>query len=407
MKRFLLAVGELFKRASYLIRATAWAALLGIIETVTSQRGRRVLALATLGVVAVAFVVSKPLRAIEPNEVGIRVNRLSGGVSQLRQGWAWVLPGLHQLRRYPLRDQVYRPRKSARAQGKAPFQSVEGLSVGVDVTVRYAFDPARIKAVALGLPEDVGKRLIEPVIDGVLHRTFARHTVREIFSAKRAEIERKVRESLGELLRQDGVVIRTVFLGNVDLPDEYRKGLEKLLAEGLRSEKMRYTLQLKQKLIKQSELEGLADKVKREKAAEAAGSEQIIAARARAEAMRHVLPLKKKQIEQRRLEGEASRVSRVKLAQANAEARQIEAGGEAVSRRKLADAEAYRLEVTGKARSAQLARDGVLIAKNPLLIQKTLADKLSDKISVIVAAPSKGFFANGLIGLDHKQRGGR
>jgi hypothetical protein len=42
----------------------------------------------------------------------------------------------------------------------------------------------------------------------------------------------------------------------------------------------------------------------------------------------------------------------------------------------------------------------VLIAKNPLLIQKTLADKLSDKIQVIVAPPSAGgFFAGGLLGM--------
>ncbi|HLK89375.1 MAG TPA: prohibitin family protein, partial [Polyangia bacterium] len=48
----------------------------------------------------------------------------------------------------------------------------------------------------------------------------------------------------------------------------------------------------------------------------------------------------------------------------------------------------------------QLARDSALIAKNPLLIQKTLADKLSDKIQVIVAPPSAGgFFAGGLLGM--------
>jgi hypothetical protein len=47
-----------------------------------------------------------------------------------------------------------------------------------------------------------------------------------------------------------------------------------------------------------------------------------------------------------------------------------------------------------------MARDSALIAKNPLLIQKTLADKLSDKIQVIVAPPSAGgFFAGGLLGM--------
>jgi hypothetical protein len=46
-----------------------------------------------------------------------------------------------------------------------------------------------------------------------------------------------------------------------------------------------------------------------------------------------------------------------------------------------------------------MAREAALLAKNPLLIQKTLADKLSDKISVIIAPPSAGgFFAGNLLG---------
>jgi hypothetical protein len=41
-----------------------------------------------------------------------------------------------------------------------------------------------------------------------------------------------------------------------------------------------------------------------------------------------------------------------------------------------------------------------LISKHPLLIQKTMADKLSDKISVIIAAPpaNGGFIGNALLG---------
>ena len=116
--------------------------------------------------------------------------------------------------------------------------------------------------------------------------------------------------------------------------------------------------------------------------------------------MKHVLPLKEKEIEQRRLEAEARKVQKMKDAEGDAEARKIESTAEADSRRKLSDADAYRIEVTGKAQSEQLARDSALIAKNPLLIQKTLADKLSDKIQVIVAPPSAGgFFAGGLLGM--------
>jgi hypothetical protein len=191
-----------------------------------------------------------------------------------------------------------------------------------------------------------------------------------------------------------------VLIGNVDLPQDYKRGLDALLAEGLATEKMRYTLELKDKRVKETELEASADKVRRETNAEAAAREQVIAARGQEEAMKHVLPFKQRQIEQRQLEAEADRVSRVKVAEGAAQARRIEAGGEADARQKLADAEAYRMGKIGKANAEQMAAEGALITKHPLLIQKTLADKLSDKIQVIIAPPPAdgGFIGSALVG---------
>jgi hypothetical protein len=42
-----------------------------------------------------------------------------------------VIPGLHELRLYSLQDQMYHPERSSKADGPAPFQSAEGLSLGV------------------------------------------------------------------------------------------------------------------------------------------------------------------------------------------------------------------------------------------------------------------------------------
>jgi regulator of protease activity HflC (stomatin/prohibitin superfamily) len=397
--RVLKKIGERLKKIGYLVRATLWAAVLGIIEMVQSERGRRVLGALVLCGITVGVVEMRPVRTINPGEVGVRVNRVTGRVSQLHEGWALVVPCVHELRRFPLRDQIYRAVRSARADGQAPFQTVEGLSIGVDVAVRYALDPTRVVTVAEELPADVGRELVEPVVDGVLHRAFAQHTVREIFSTERAQIQKAIEDELRPSLLPDGIVVRSAFIGNVDLPADYRRGLESLLAEELATEKMRYTLELKAKQVKQDELEAEGEKVKREKSAEAAGQEEIIAAKAKAEAMKHVLPFKEKEIEQKRLEAEAAKVTRLKQAEAEAEAHRIEAAGEADSRKRLAEAEAHRIDVTGRASAEQMAREAAVIQKNPLLIQKTLADKLSDKIQVIIAPPQAGgFFAGGLIG---------
>jgi regulator of protease activity HflC (stomatin/prohibitin superfamily) len=341
-----------------------------------------------------------PLANVRRGELLVRMNVLDASVMAYSSGTVLVLPGVHEVRRYPIRDQVYRPTDSASATGPAPFQSNEGLSIGVDLTVRWAIDRTRIAQMSKEFPEDLNADLVRPAVQGVIYPLFARHSVREIFSRQRAEIQREILAELGPKLFAVGLVLRGVDMGKVDLPPDYRAGMEKLLEEELETEKIRYTLQLKEAQVKQTQLEAEADKVRQQKAAEALGEAQVIAARAQEETMKHILPFKQKQIEQRQLEAEAEKVARIRNAEGTAEARRIEAKGEADSRQKLADAEAYRLELVGKANAGQMEREGALIAHYPLLIQKTLADKLSDKVQVIIApTPASGqFIGSNLIG---------
>jgi hypothetical protein len=58
-----------------------------------------------------------------------------------------ALPGIHQVRRYSIRDQLYRPVESASATGTAPFQSIEGLSPRTRrlLIVREAQEHGRIR----------------------------------------------------------------------------------------------------------------------------------------------------------------------------------------------------------------------------------------------------------------------
>lgn len=341
-----------------------------------------------------------PVQSVGPGEIGVRTNQVTGAVEQWRDGTVLVIPGLHEVQVFSLRDRVYKPQQLTQAAGAAPVQSVEGLSVGVDMAVRYALDPARIAAAARNLPADLDAQVVEPAVQGVVYKVFARYTVREIFSSKRSEIQHVLEQDIRAKLAADGVLLRDVLVGKVDLPADYKRGMEGLLAEELETQKMRYTLELKDKRVKETELEAAAEKVRREVRAEAAAREQVIAARAQEEAMKHVLPFKQRQVEQRRLEAEAEKEARMKVAEGNAQARRIEATGEADARRKLAEAEVFRMEKVGQANAEQMAREGSLISRHPLLIQKTLADKLSDKVQVIIAPPGSGggFLAANLLG---------
>ena len=375
-------------------------AALGFLATgLWRFRGRAVIT-AVLVLIVYGLCTHPPFESVRRGEVLARTDALDGSVSVYTAGTVLVMPGIHQVRRYSIRDQVYRPAESASATGPAPFQSVEGLSIGVDLAVRWTVDRARLAQMSKEFPDDISADLVAPAVQSIVYPTFARYSVREIFSQRRTEIQEKLLAELKPKFTAMGLVLREIDMGKVDLPPDYRAGMEKLLSEELETEKIHYTLQLKEAQVKQQQLEAEADKVRRQTAAEAAGQEQVIAARAQEETMKHILPFKQKQIQQRQLEAEADKVARIRTAEGAAEARRIEARGEADSRQKLADAEAYRLDLVGKASAGQMEREGALVSRYPLLIQKTLADKLSDKVQVIIAPlPAAGkFVGSSLLG---------
>jgi len=358
-----------------------------------STRMRAVATAVILVALAYYLYLHPPYAVARRGELLVRINEVNGTVAAYSGGTVLVVPGIHQARRFDIRDQVYRSTESASSTGSGAYQSNEGLSVGVELTVRWAIDRSRVARMSREFPDDINADLVRPAVEGITYPLFARYTVRDIFSQQRAQIQKEITAELRPKFEAMGLVLRGVEMGKIDLPRDFRAGMEKLLAEELETEKIRYTMQLKEAQVKQGQLEAEADKARRQEAAEAAAQEQVIAARAQEETMKHILPFKQKQIEQRQLEAEAEKIARIRTAEGAAEARRIEAKGEADSRRKLADAEAYRLDLVGKANAGQMEREGTLIARYPLLIQKTLADKLSDKVQVIIApTPAAGQF---------------
>ncbi|HEY2187589.1 MAG TPA: SPFH domain-containing protein, partial [Caldimonas sp.] len=145
---------------------------------------------------AAALVLRPPLQAVGRGEVGVRTNHLTGAVSEWGEGSVFVLPGLQQIRVFALHDQTWRATRMASAEGPAPLQSVEGLSLGADLTVRYAIDRLKVASLVKSLPDNVAGEIVEPAAEGIVYKVFARYTVREIFSSKRSEIQAAIEAEL-------------------------------------------------------------------------------------------------------------------------------------------------------------------------------------------------------------------
>ena len=176
---------------------------------------------ALLAALAYGLYTHPPFATVGRGEILVRENLFDGSVDAFTAGTVPAIPGIHQVRRYSTRDQVYRPVESASASGPAPFQSNEGLAIGVELTVRWAVDRRRVAQMSKDFPDDLNADLVRPALEGIVYPLFARHSVREIFSRQRSEIQQEIAASLGPKLAAMGLVLRGVDMGKVDLPSDF------------------------------------------------------------------------------------------------------------------------------------------------------------------------------------------
>jgi len=330
---------------------------------------------------------------------GVRVSQFAGTrPGTLQPGVHLVLPLVESVALYDTREHVYTTAGAEDPKKKAEVLKVharEGLGIGFAISVRYRLDPRRLDYVHSCLPQQIDEELVAPVVSSVFRQIVPNFTVREVFATRREEIRTTAAEAIIQRLASDAVLVREVMLRDIVLPVEYARGLEGLLLKEQENERLAVETEIKQKQVRTAELEAEAHKVREVKQAEALAQVRVLQAKAEADAMQHTLPLKQKQIEQSRLEAEARKESTLKNAEAAAQAKVIDSKAELERRKLLADAEANRIRVTSAADAERMKLEALVLKQNPLLIQKIIAERLSDKLQMImVPTDGKFFFAN-------------
>jgi regulator of protease activity HflC (stomatin/prohibitin superfamily) len=88
----------------------------------------------------------------------------------------------------------------------------------------------------------------------------------------------------------------------------------------------------------------------------------------------------------------------VKNAEAAGEAKLIDSKAEMERRKLLAQAEAERIRLTAAADAERMTSESAILKQNPLLINKIVAERLSDKLQIMmVPADGKFFFTNDVL----------
>jgi len=340
------------------------------------------------GVALVPLLWGIAIVVVPAGMAGVRVSQVSGTMGgTLYPGLHMVLPLVQSVELYDMRDQLFQTTLGEKAVEPLKVQTREGLSVGLAVSVRYRIDPNRLAFIHTNLPQPVDKELVPPVVASAFREIAPNYLVRDLFAARREEVRREAATAITRKLAPDAIVVKEVMLRDIELPAEYAKGLEGVLLKEQENDRLSVEVEVKQKMVRTAELEAQADKARQVTQAEGEAQTTVLRAKAQSDAMQYTLPLKEKQIEQTRLEAEA-----------RAQARVIDGKAELEHRKLMNQAEVDRVQSMSKADADKMRLEAGVLKDSPLLLQKIIADKLSDKVQIMmVPSDGKFFFANDVL----------
>lgn len=352
------------------------------------------------------LLISAAIVFVPSGMAGVRVSQTKGTLAgTLYPGVHFVVPLAERVELFNTRDQLFTTGISEDSLAKGAVkgealhvQAKEGLTLGLAITVRYQVDPKHLDYIQANLPQPLEKEIVPPVVATAWRELIPAYTVRDVFSAKREEVRQRASEMIRKRLAADGIVVKEVMLRDIQLPSEYAKGLESLLLKEQENDRMGVETEIHQKQVKIAEADAEATKVQQVKGAEGQAAVRVLQAKGESDAMQYLLPLKQKQIEQSKLEAEARKETTVKGAEAAGEAKLIDSRAEMERRKLLAQAEAERIRLTAAADAERMKSEAAILKQNPLLINKIVAERLSDKLQIMmVPADGKFFFTNDVL----------
>ena len=257
------------------------------------------------GPIALVLVACLPLLAassiiVVPSGMGgVRVSQVRGTLpGTLYPGVHFVTPLIESVQTFDLRDHLFTAgileegAKTTTPKTPLSVQSREGLNIGLAVTVRYRLDPNKLSSVQANMPQPIDKELVPPVVASAWRELTPEYSVREIFSSKREEVRSKAAEIITRKLGNDGIVVEEVMLSDIQLPEEYAKGLEGLLLKEQQDDQMGVETDMQQKQVRIAELQAEAEEAQKVKQAEGDAQSKVVEAKGEADAMQYTLPLK-------------------------------------------------------------------------------------------------------------------
>jgi regulator of protease activity HflC (stomatin/prohibitin superfamily) len=106
-----------------------------------------------------------------------------------------------------------------------------GLSIHVDITVRYFPMPNKIGFIHEQFTKDYVNVLVIPEVRSTVRQVMGRYTAEEIYSTKRAEVETAIKNETEKILNVNNVSATAVLIRSIALPEQIKAAIENKLQQ--------------------------------------------------------------------------------------------------------------------------------------------------------------------------------
>lgn len=219
----------------------------------------------------IIVIVSSGVVVINPGERGVVFNIFTGiSPNILGEGFHIVVPVINKVSLYDVKRQEY-TMSGVKGEGSKGFEddsmwspTKEGLQVGLDVTCWFKANPAKLNILHQTIGHRYAETTVRPAIRSILRTVIAGYSIVDVYSEKRALIQKDVFEKLKESLAKDNIIVEEMLLRDVRFPAEFTKSIEEKQVAQQSAERMKYVLEKEQREAERKviEAEGQSKSIK-------------------------------------------------------------------------------------------------------------------------------------------------
>ncbi|MDD2634153.1 MAG: prohibitin family protein [Bacteroidales bacterium] len=162
---------------------------------------------------------------VKPGERAITFRPFGAGLDTSRISQ----PGFHIVA--PWNDFIVYNVKERKTEETMDVLDKNGLSINVEISVRFNPIPTRLPFLHQQFGEDYMNQLIVPEVRSTVRQVMGRYTAEEIYSTKRAEVEGEIISETTQKLQDNSVETRAVLIRSINLPPQIKSAIETKLQQ--------------------------------------------------------------------------------------------------------------------------------------------------------------------------------